>query len=408
MLAQVRKEPLTSGSGDWLINPNFLPSERGSRKLLFESRSSLFLRDMNTNLQHEIGPGRKATYSLSGHLVYRAGSDLWARPFSLQHARFEGEAVQVARMATDPSVASDGTLVYRDLGTSQLVWVDRRGARTGTAGLPSNGMYYPALSPDGRRVALEALENESLDVWVVDIERRTRVRLSSHPASEILPTWSPGGEKVAFGSYHAGNLDIVVRDTDGSREEATLAAGPLNERVSDWSRDGQYILYWVHPKNGTDVWYLQRSAGGRWEPHPLLETSAQERSAKFSPDGRYVAYISDESGRDELYVREFLSGGRKWPVSTNGASQVRWSRKGRELFYTEGDTLIAVPVSTAGGFTAGPPSRLFSHPGFGNWSDPNYDVTADGQRIILPERMGEQERMIHVVQNWFTELRDRR
>src|SRR5688572_15147365 len=114
-----------------------------------------------------------------------------------------------------PSVASDGTLVYRDLVTSQLVWVDRRGTRTGTAGLPSDGMYYPALSPDGRRVAVEALENESLDVWVVDIERRTRVRLSSHPASEILPTWSPGGEKVAFGSYQAGNLDIVVRDTDG-------------------------------------------------------------------------------------------------------------------------------------------------------------------------------------------------
>jgi hypothetical protein len=157
-----------------------------------------------------------------------------------------------------------------------------------------------------------------------------------------------------------------------------------------------------------DIWYLQRSSGGQWEPHPLVQTPANERSAKFSPDGRYVAYISDESGRDELYVREFLPEGRKWPVSTHGATQVRWSRNGRELFYAESTTLIAVPVSTTGGFTAGPPGRLFSHPGFANWSDPNYDVAADGQRIILPERVGEQERMIHVVLNWSAEFRDRR
>ena len=207
--------------------------------------------------------------------MYRSGSDLWARPFSLQAGRFVGEAVQVARMATDPTVASDGTLVYRDLVTSQLVWLDRQGTRTGTVGPPSDGLHYPALSPDGRRVAVEALENESMDVWVVDTERGTRIRVSSHPSLEILPTWSPGGEKLAYGSYRAGNVDIFVRDTDGSREDTTLVAGPLNERVTDWSRDGQYILYSVYPKNGGDIWYLQRNPGGQWEPHPLVEAERE-------------------------------------------------------------------------------------------------------------------------------------
>ena len=240
------------------------------------------------------------------------------------------------------------------------------------------------------------------------MERGTRIRLSSHPSTEILPVWSPGGDQVAFGSYRAGNIDIFTRDSEAEHEEKTLAAKPISERVSDWSRDGRYILYGaLDPNKGMDLWYLQRNAG-QWEHHPLLETPANERSPKFSPDGRYVAYISDESGRDELYVREFPVGGRKWPVSANGASQVRWSRNGRELFYTESTTLIAVPVSTNPRFTAGLPSRLFSHPGFLNWPDANYDVTADGQRIIVPERVGEQERMIHVVQNWSAEFRDRR
>jgi serine/threonine-protein kinase len=127
--------------------------------------------------------------------------------------------------------------------------------------------------------------------------------------------------------------------------------------------------------------------------------------AKFSPDGRYVAYLSDESGRYELYVREFVPGGRKWPVSTNGASQIRWSRNGRELFYSEAGTLIAVPVNFSGGFSAGQASRLFSDPRFATVTDPNYDVSADGQRIIMPERVGDQERVIHVVQSWLAGFR---
>ena len=151
---------------------------------------------------------------------------------------------------------------------------------------------------------------------------------------------------MAFSSYRAGNTDIFVRSADAGLEEKPLAASPPNERVSDWSRDGQYILYsLLHPKNGYDLWYLKRNAG-KWEPHPLLQTSFNEKAPKLSPDGRYVAYLSDESGRDEVYVRQFPSGGRKWPVSSRGASQIRWSRTGRELFYSEAGTLIAVSVRT--------------------------------------------------------------
>ena len=393
-------------SGGWIVQPYFLPA---ARTVLFATSGSLMAWDLKTGQHRTIGPAHNlVSYSPSGHLLYRSGTDLWAQSFSLKHVRFEGEAFRVARNAIDPSVASDGTLVYRDAVTEQLVWLDRRGARIGTVGQRAIVLYYPALSPDERRVAVEARDDdENLDVWVSDLLRGTRIRLTSHPAAEILPAWAPGGDYVAYSSYRSGNTDVFVRSADAGLEETPLAASAPNERVSDWSRDGQYLAYsLLHPKNGYDLWYLKRNAG-KWEPHPLLQTTFNEKAPKFSPDGRYVAYVSDESGRDELYVRQFPSGGRKWPVSSRGASQVRWSRTGRELFYSEAGTLIAVSVRTGSEFEVGPATRLFSHAAFTGSQDPNYDVSADGQRILLPEKVS-AERMIHVVQNWFAEFRDRR
>jgi dipeptidyl aminopeptidase/acylaminoacyl peptidase len=286
-----------------------------------------------------------------------------------------------------------------------LVWRDRRGTRIGAVGPPADAYFYPSLSPDGRRVAAEVQYAHSQNIWVIDVDRGTRVRLSSPPSTEIVPTWSPEGDQVAYGSYRAGNIDIFARQSDAGGEEVTIAANPSNERISDWSPDGQYILYSFDPGKRSDLAFLKQEQDGKWQSHPLLQTAASQRSAKFSPDGRYIAYLSDETGRNELYVREWPAGGRKWPVSVNGASQVRWN--GKEIFYTEAGTLIAVPVNLDGGFTVGTPIRLFSHPMFNRFTDPNYDVVPDGQRIIVPERIGEQERVIHVLQNWsvgFTNL----
>jgi Tol biopolymer transport system component/DNA-binding winged helix-turn-helix (wHTH) protein len=391
-----------------IFYPHFLPAEAGARTVLFVYKGDLVAMDLTTGRRHLIGPGYEPAYCSSGHLLFNSRTDLWARPFSLQQLRFSGEGFRIARTAADASVAHDGTLVYRDAVTEQLVWFDRRGARMETVGPPAKGIFYPALSPDGRRVAVETSENVSQDVWVSDL-RGTRIRLTSHPATEVVPVWAPGGDEVAFGSYRAGNIDIFVRHADGGPEEIPLAASPHNERASDWSRDGQYILYsLLHPANGSDLWYLERNAAGQWEPHSLTQTAFNEKAPKLSPDGRYVAYLSDESGRDEVYVRQFPSGGRKWPVSSGGASQLRWSRNGREIFYAEAGTLMAVSVRTVPEFEAGSATRLFSHAAFTAWTDANYDVSADGRRFILPERVGAHQPVIHVVQNWLADFRNRR
>ena len=143
-----------------------------------------------------------------------------------------------------------------------------------------------------------------------------------------------------------------------------------------------------------------------------MQTPFREILPKLSPDGHYVAYVSNESGRDEVYVQPFPEGGRKVTVSSNGGRKVRWSRDGKELFYVEGNTLVAVSVSTAPSFSVGSATRLFEHPGLrsGIYLGP-YDVSADGQRFILAEPVGEgadaPELSIRVVLNWYEKFRDR-
>jgi Tol biopolymer transport system component len=173
-------------------------------------------------------------------------------------------------------------------------------------------------------VAVETLENGNLDIWVYNLERGARTRLTTHPATDIVPVWSPAGDVIAFSSYRSGNIDVLTRKADGSGDTETLAATSRNERVSDWSRDGRHILYSIFdPRNGFDIWYMERKEHGAWESHPLLQSASNEIAARLSPDGRYFAYVSDETGRDEVYVRSFPSGNRKWSVSAHGGRQIR-------------------------------------------------------------------------------------
>ena len=141
-----------------------------------------------------------------------------------------------------------------------------------------------------------------------------------------------------------------------------------------------------------------------------MQTPFSERAAKFSPDGRFVAYVSDESGRNEVYVRPFPGGDGKWQVSGNGGTQPRWSKDGKELFYVERDTLMAVAVATTPSFTSAAVTRLFQDANLLGIYDPRYDVSADGRRFVLPEPIvGAEEKppSIHIIQNWYEEFRDR-
>ena len=222
--------------------------------------------------------------------------------------------------------------------------------------------------------------------------------------------WRPAPQEIAFFSFRSGGTDSFLRRADGGGEVKASITTPLVDVVSDWSRDGKYLLYGGgEDAQAMDIRYLERTDQGGWEPHVFLATPFSERSAKLSPDGRFVAYSSDESGQYEVYVQPFPEGGRRITVSSNGGTQPLWSRNGRELFYFEESTLIAVSVKTKPTFSAASATRLFEHPRLARSFYPQYDVSADGERFVIAEPTGEtgQGSRIHVVQNWLSGFQGR-
>jgi serine/threonine-protein kinase len=134
--------------------------------------------------------------------------------------------------------------------------------------------------------------------------------------------------------------------------------------------------------------------------------------ARFSPDGNWVAYVSDESGRNEVYVRPYPEGTRV-QISAAGGTQPVWSSNGRELFFRNGDQLLAVNVTLGRSFAASKPVVLFSRSiaadssGIAYELMADYDVSKDGQRFVFPKSSPESAEVPHarVILDWFSELK---
>ena len=313
---QLLFEPETSERGSANLEPHFLSSESEGRSIVYNVGSytdrEIVVKNLETGAREVLAEGAFPRYSPSGHILYQTAPfspGLWALPFSLETLKPVGEAFPIAENGGDPSVAGDGTLVYVDLlggGRQQLVWRDREGKKLAVIGQPQDRIRYPALSPDGRHVAVRGTEDNNQDVWVHEVGRSLKRRLTFDAATDGLPIWSPSGKEIAFRSDRGEGYDnIYIRPADGTGEPVLLVDNPLDERPNDWSPDGKYLLYSVNDEEtGWDIWYLKRKEDGSgFEPVPFLQTSFSEREAQFSPDGRFVAYVSNESGRSEVYGR---------------------------------------------------------------------------------------------------------
>jgi Tol biopolymer transport system component len=336
-------------------------------------------------------------YLSSGWLLYARQGTLVARRFDLGRRALSGEPVTVAESvaagAARAAVAVSATnvLAYRAGGSPrQLTWFDRSGKALGTLGDADRAsLWNAALSPDGRRAAVQRTVQENLDIWLIDPTRTTR--FTSETGIELYPTWSPDGTRIAFARNGKGPSDLFERASSGGGTDELLVSSPLLKFPTDWSADGRFLMYFeASQKTGPDLWVLPMS--GDRKPFLFLGTGFNEIWGQFSPDGRWVAYQSNESGRHEIYVRPFPGPGGKWPVSSSGGVYPRWSHDGKEVYYIAPNaTLMATSIAVKGAtLEVGTPVALFKTRMAGGGaflvgSRQQYDVARDGRFLINVE-----------------------
>ncbi len=301
-----------------------------------------------------------------------------------------------------------GSLVYIPGSTgepeSKLVWLDRSGVEEALPA-PLRNYRIPRLSPDGNRITTDIAGN-SIDVWVYDIPGETLTRMTFEGNNQF-PIWTPDGKRVTFRATRGGTRNVWWKPVDGSGAEEQLTSGDTNQTPQSWSPDGQMLFYVdSDPVERDGIWVLPLE--GEREARPFVQTRFRERSAKISPNGQWLVYHSDESGRSEIYVQPFPGPGGKRQISTEGGGEPVWARNGRELFYRNGNKMMAVDIQLQPTFNAGKPRLLFEiSASFLTNPVGAFDVTPDGQRFLMV-RLSEQElpaTQLTVVQNWFEELK---
>ena len=242
------------------------------------------------------------------------------------------------------------------------------------------------LSPRGRRATVVWTDTKGIgDIWDVDLASGIFSRLTTHPADDTDPSWSPDERALAFVSVRTGRRAMFVKDVVSGKEEPL---GTFSEPMGldQWTPDGRFVMFRTMGK----AVYAMPLSGDR-TPRLLADTPYTEDEVHVSPDGRWVAFQSDESGRWEIYVAAFPTFTSKRQISSGGGLQPQWRGDGQELFYLSPDgSLMSVGVDARTEFTASRPTPLFTThiSPFAGDTQPQYAVTADGQRFLGLERVG--------------------
>jgi Tol biopolymer transport system component len=386
--------------------PNVLP---GGRTVLFGARSGDKARieavDIETGKrQVVVERGTLPLYSASGHLMFFRDGALLAARFDLANLRLAGPAVTAisglpAGVSGVPVVdaSASGTVAYAPTtAVSRMVWVTRQGAEQ-FVGNEARNYANPRLSPRGDRVLVQAG-----DLWVQDLVRGTFTRLSQRLDLENgFPIWSPDGQSVLFRS----SIGIRTLDATGSGREQTLAGTTEWDYPSSITPDGQTLIMQRRTSEETSFDTYAVALSDPLKARPLLSTPAYEGGARLSPDGRWLTYVSNESGRNEIYLRPYAGEDRRWQVSTGGGTQAIWNSNGREIVYREGDRLMSVDLVTSPAVSLSQPRALFEQRyAFGaGITIPNFDISSDGQRFLMIKDEATAGRL-HVVMNWFGDL----
>ncbi len=409
-LLTTRTEPAKAGaSGYW--SPQVLPS--GKMLLISPPVGTMLLSLETMEKRILVRDSRYARYVPTGHLVYVRAGAIEAVPFSLATLEVTGPPVPVLAKVLSDSVSgtaqfafsNNGLLVYipgGDTAKNTPVWVDRQGNVKPLA-MPAQTYGTFRLSPDGKELAIIVKELRS-NVYIYDVARGTGTRLTLE-GDNYYPLWTPDGERVVFSRRREADeqWDILWALANGSGEAELLCSSQYLLAPYSWSSDGKLLaLYSVG--GDEDIWVL--SLEGPRELDLIPGTEFKETFPAFSPDGRWIAYMSDREGRSQVYIRPYPAMDRVWQISYDLGEEPIWSPNGDELFYRSVNKWMVVSITTEPEFKAGTPKVVFEGP-YINVSGLSYDVAPDGQRLLVlqPQYDDSQVRELHVVTNWFEELK---
>jgi serine/threonine-protein kinase len=407
------------GSHRW---PHVLPGAKAAVFSMFmqagQGQSELGAVSLETGAVKTLSlRGTNPIYLESGHLAYvTQEGTVVAVPFDVDRLEPTGTPVSVltgvATMVTEAAqiaVSRTGVLVYMSGSGSDaaLVMVTRNGVEVPiVSGLRDVG--GPQFSPDGRRIAFQALQQDGRDIWVHDIPRGTTERFT-FDGDNRYPTWHPDGTSISYSTTNARGATgrpIVSKPVDLTGDPSLVLATSDEQWEHVWTSDGRGLatrVTSVSGATGRDVWYtpLDQPDSAR----AIVATGFNERAPTLSPDDRWLAYASNATGRDEVYVRPLQGPGTQRQISVGGGNEPAWSPDGGELFYRDGTNMIAVSFTPGPTLTPGAPQVLFRDVYATLTDHANYDVQPTSEQFVMVKG-GRTATNLTIVLNWFDEVKE--
>ena len=387
---------LRSGE-DAHVWPMFLPD--GSRFLytvVGEEEPSVHVGSLESSDRQPVLSNASRVALAADYIFFIRDNALTVQPFDAERLETRGDALELGGASGGEAVrafslSNAGILAYQtgppaDPARSRLVWFDRTGMDAGVVGEPAD-YGDVSLSADGARVAVSvrAPATAAADIAVIDVSSGMSATVTSDPADDTAPVWSPDGRRLLYASARGGSIDIYQRSADGTGSDALIVGGPGDQIAYDWSADGRYLLFQTdQPKvaagGNFDLWARVLPGGPSFA---YFSTVRAATVPQLSPDRQWVAYTSFENGRSDVFVSRFPRPDGPRRVSPRGGSWPRWRRDGAELFYVgPGDQLMAVPVTRGAALETGAPEALFTLRAKADRGYA-YDVSADGARILV-------------------------
>jgi len=403
-------------------NPRLLPGGGAVAFSVFRGSTrgcDIEVLDLRTRVEQKVAQGCYVVGARDGWLLFvTTDGTLEAIAFDDKTHTTHGAArpllTNVYELETEAQIAlsNNGTLIYIPsvAPRSQLVWLSREGVETPLGAVIEKPLVSVALSPQGNRIALSG-NNDRATIWMYDLSSQTLSPFSRDGQLSYRPAWTPDGGSIVFASDRLnpdGLRWLWMRSVDGRDSVRLFVRSGRHAQEVSWVASSPWVVYRTGFDDGRtnrDLRYFK--PGSDTTSHAFLETRADELNPALSPDGRWLAYVSNETGRDEVYVAAFPGPGETLRVSTDGGTGPLWSHDGRSLFYRATDgRFMSVSVAGATSLTLSNRRALFSaSPYAWDRQHQSYDISADDRRLLFIRPQGDPT--LNVVLHWFDEVAER-